>query len=925
MRINQRPTDSEQSISVWSSALFLLFVLLKMLFDDFDFRLTEYSTFYISRATLDGISVSQRVSFFYKLCGVCFLLLPILYFTTNRLLRRIPKAIPAFSYLSISGILLLVSDLLNYHSEGGIKVVAILLVATALIHAFAVFRHVSKAWGALILLSFIFTTNIVFLFNSSRIVVAQIDTIFLLTILFSLVGYYVLVSKFGFRSRSVFASLLALTLSPLLIFISVECHFLLRDSGIEFPYKWAFVALMLLLLGLSFVLRKRWNVNSDFLISRYYASAALLSFLILTIYHPIVGQSNDLFELANPANGQMRLFLFGEIPFVDFMTSHMFSEQFYGIVYHLFFGYDGSLDFLTYSFFNSVLFYLLAFCFLRKLFASWVPAIVLSLALPYFNLIFSTHLFYSVLALLACLRVSKSESIKNYLILVLVLVALIVWRLDTGVAALFGSAIFLPLLFIIDQKTPVWKTAGRAMGISVLIALLSVLIAVSVRSVEYISENFKTALHYVAGSQAHGYTTIANEFNHQFFIIHFLLPLLAIVAIFFGVKKLRFSESKNGYLALKSGVFFFLVFLANFPRGLVRHGFLEYSDDFYTSTFYLATGLFAISFIKNNRPVVRYVVFSIVSFSAVLGIKYFPLPNQSSPLESYLDEPTLMNFDSELNYSDGRVAGSQSFASENYEDLKTFMDTNMDENQTFLDFSNSPMLYYYCGREVPSYFAQSLQNSIDDLSQLNHLSRLDTSRIPVVVYSHMPPNWFDATDGVQNAMRYYLIAEYIYRYYRPSSVINGYSIWTLKKENPVNRVGYDDAIMTPYYDYGHAASVILKHFEHDPEAVQEISTVLVQSDIVSIDEKLLGLNSLWLSVRVTENSHDGHVQLALVENGRAVGAAKFFCKKGQQEYMIPLTNFLSWHELSPAQLKFDVSEGVNLESITFYKDLRIED
>ena len=82
-----------------------------------------------------------------------------------------------------------------------------------------------------------------------------------------------------------------------------------------------------------------------------FALAALLGLITAVQYHPIFTQSSEMFELANNANAQLKLFQFHEIPFVDFLSSHVFSEQFYGIIYHTIFGYSNDLAFLTYAFF----------------------------------------------------------------------------------------------------------------------------------------------------------------------------------------------------------------------------------------------------------------------------------------------------------------------------------------------------------------------------------------------------------------------------------------------------------------------------------------------------------------------------------------------------------------------------------------------
>ena len=43
------------------------------------------------------------------------------------------------------------------------------------------------------------------------------------------------------------------------------------------------------------------------------------------------------------------------------------------------------------------------------------------------------------------------------------------------------------------------------------------------------------------------------------------------------------------------GDFLFILFLANFQRGIVRHGFAEGQDTFLTCTFYLASAVFMLS------------------------------------------------------------------------------------------------------------------------------------------------------------------------------------------------------------------------------------------------------------------------------------------------------------------------------------------
>jgi hypothetical protein len=60
---------------------------------------------------------------------------------------------------------------------------------------------------------------------------------------------------------------------------------------------------------------------------------------------------------------------------------------------------------------------------------------------------------------------------------------------------------------------------------------------------------------------------------------------------------------------------------------------------------------------------------------------------------------------------------------------------------------------------------------------------MDTLNTPLVVYSNYPPTWYDATDMVPNSMRYYLIAEYIFKHYKPLGVLEDKSFWIKKTNN----------------------------------------------------------------------------------------------------------------------------------------------
>jgi len=925
MKLRESDWQSGYKTGAWSLAVYFLLVLLRWFFGNADFSLSDFSEFYISQATVDGISVGKRVSLYYKVCAASFILLPALYLLSSLYLKRFRYSTEVLTILSLTGILMVLSDVMLYDSVKAIKTLTVLIFFTMVVYALKSLRLIQRSWPLIISLAFITTAGILFLFNSSRFITAQPETWFCLIIIAISLAYFTIVSRFGIPSRKFFFLLLPLAFSPLLLFFAFEGQFIFQDTSWRYSYKVVFLITLIFGFIGSAIYARRSSKSAEILAKRFFAPGAVLSFILLTIYLPFPEQSEDFFELGNIANAQMLMFEYGKLPMVDFFTSHMFSEQFYGIIYHLTHGYDGSADFLAYIFFHKALSYFLIFYFSSKLFKHWGVSLLLVLCMPYLNLLFGFYLIFSVLALLACISVLKSPSVRNHLLVFITLIGLVVWRLDTGVAALTASVLFLPLAYFTERIRPDWKRWFKAAGLTASGILILVLLAVALRSPEYIYDNFITALHYVAGNQAHGYSVVSSTYNHHFRIILFLLPIIALILLFLSLTRLRKSVSPKMNLTLYGAVFFFLVFLSNFPRGLVRHGFVEGRDYYYTSTFFLALALFAMSYFKGSRTAVRYSIFCLTLLLSLFSVRYFPLPEGKSPIEKFFTDSPLIDIDAMAGkIEEGRVIGHEVFAKERYEDLEAFLDATLSADQTFLDFSNSPMLYFYTGREVPAYFAQSLQNSIDDFTQLNHLERVDTNRVPVVIYSHSPPNWFDATDGVENAMRYYLVAEYIFKYYRPLKTINGLNVWVVKSQTSDFRLDENDPLSKPYYNYGHAPGIIFKYFEEESDELLLMEELEVVNRSVSLTNPIRQASNLFLSLTLKEEGRAGKILIKQFYGDRLVGTFELATSNGQMTYMLPLSNTLPWYELTPGMLKMETSEGLQVETVGFYKDLRRE-
>ncbi len=912
-----------------------------------NFSLNDFSNLYISEATLDNFQIAKRVSLFFRSTLIGFICLPIFYLFIQRLREKwiiTEKEIIPLSIISFIGIFTIFTDLIGIESNSTIKFISIYTLY-AFITLIIERKNKSSFSGLfhhpiIICSSILITTGILLLLNNKTNfreigIVGYFVTNFLLSIAIQIIQKKKLIG-----SKIIFWYLLPICLIHILIFGSIEATFFVKLKFDFFlPFKWIFIGLIpfsyLIYLILPF--NKKLKLKSNYQLTAYYfVPAAIISAILFIFYHPYIDQPKELFELANPANAQLKIFKFNEMPFIDFMSSHMFSEQFYGVIYNLIYGYGGTLDFITYKIMGVVLYYLVIYYFLIRLTKAPLYILLLFLFFPFLTILLNPYLIFTILLLSASIRVIKNQTIKNYSILIILTILLFIWRLDTGAAGFMTILFYFPILIYTTHSKLNLHSLIKAVGILSIIGVGIFGICLIFRTPEYIVTNIQNALHYSSANQAHGYTQIASTFPQQFYNIHLLFPVIAVLTSLYSVYSLRTRnhiENRFTIYALQSAIFLFSVYLANFQRGIVRHSFIENSDTIITSTFYIALVLFILSFFNANSILNRISLFSIFSFVLILLLPYFPINKGSSSIDSILLNSKIKKIDNYFQKANfkGKVIEDPEFARENYLSLKAFLDTNLSKNKTFMDFSNTPMLYFYCQRNVPSYFCQNLQNTIDDFSQLQHIKTIPTSKVPVVVYSNYPTTWFDKTDEVPNAMRQYLIAEYIYKHYKPYGIINKHSIW-ISKKSPIKNDGIEkDTLITQpqVYHYKNAAAFMYHHFtEKNQKSIQTLKVKSFNNPdssanySVTVSKKMNQLSGVLVSVELDHNIPNTEIKLELVKNKEIVGTVLFTTNETDKKYMVRISNQYFWFLKQPSTIQLPKSSHYKVKSISLYKDLR---
>ena len=255
---------------------------------------------------------------------------------------------------------------------------------------------------------------------------------------------------------------------------------------------------------------------------------------------------------------------------------------------------------------------------------------------------------------------------------------------------------------------------------------------------------------------------------------YFIFPALVILSAFFAIYKLFIK--KGNAITLLSILFFAVFYIFNFQRGLIRHSLAEGWDTALSSFVFFILTLTLIEIVNIKKGIRYFTAFLIFSFVLVYGF-HFPYNSVDKKTNASMLIAKCDTVKTNIDYNQNRILLDSIFFETKINNFKEFLDNNLDSNETFIDFTNTPMLYFYTHRENPNYFSQPLLSNHSDYLQDRFIEQLEDYKIPIIVYSNYPKTWWDASDNIPNHLRYYKISEYLNKNYKPYSIINNRCIW----------------------------------------------------------------------------------------------------------------------------------------------------
>ena len=496
----------------------------------------------------------------------------------------------------------------------------------------------------------------------------------------------------------------------------------------------------------------------------------VIALATLSYYEFAITIPTDQFEIANRANAMMRFFHFGELPFIDYLSSHNLFDHLWPFLYTFVNGYSDNVSFLSYSFARHTITALGGFVLMYYLFRNWAWAALFLIIFP-----FNRALFPMAMALFMPIILSKSYdgfSGKYLKWIPIYTIFLIMWKMDVGFGNLVAVLVSLAVYFYHFGDSDKFKKLIKTVIIPASVLLVLFVVFGIFKGFPYLFKNISQALGYFSADQAHGLSALTIKPKDKIFIMHyFVFPTVVFLIatyLILNFKKI-FAERQRLLIAL---IYLSIFYFANFQRGLVRHSFLSGSDAFLSSYVFLIFGLFTSLFVNRKY---QWLVFVIVPMFMIHNFRFAEAKglhsnyNQTADFVKSLPAYQIKN----TRYVEDRMLT----ATKPYSNLKKFFDAELSENQTFIDFTNAPMTYFYTQRKVPSYFNQYLQNTVTRKLQRQNIASLDLENIPFVLFQNEIPKWGDMTDGVSNKLRYIELTELIYENYHPYDTIDDKEVW----------------------------------------------------------------------------------------------------------------------------------------------------
>lgn len=582
----------------------------------------------------------------------------------------------------------------------------------------------------------------------------------------------------------------ALAWLPMIPIVASELgYFLLQNT--ESKFSFSVICSVLVVLVICWVVYQCFHtvkrsepksfVYRHYLLASVVSSVALIEYSSGLIFHG----SYDHFHLGEAVVPAQQSLQFGAIPYIDYYPPHglfdLFPQFFYALVNGVHdpemtvWGKGYMLGWLPRMFAAGVFFTFFS------LFWGRLTAALIMMFLPVYHLI---HPYYALLLIPAIVIFrlpTLPQNYKRWFSLWAVAIAILMWRVDFGVACIAGCTVISVLTAWQQKKWLVlWASVKAGGGLSLGVATVFVVVAIY-QSQSPISIAIQILQYFLVQIPLASFPEFINELNWVAFLQLVGLPLVAILPLVllsgksvFIFRPLNRLERVVIYLAIVSLVLSF--------RSLQRHSL---SEGVFNQYLFVLIAVIFVCALQGRETFKKYALIGCIAV-----VSYLVLPQSQDIFDKHwhklgvakeyflgAKDYTFPRWDKRSHVEKPRLKKRRAD-----KEVVAFLKRNLSGSQTFYDFTNSPLLYALAGQKLPSYIMETWYHSSDTLQffLLKDMDQLrQQKRLPMVLFKQNKEVW-DNPDGVSTILRSYRVAEYVYRHYQPCIRVGLYDVWIEK-------------------------------------------------------------------------------------------------------------------------------------------------
>lgn len=756
----------------------------------FKFDLKSFDNRPIGMATFDGYDIGARVSLYYS-CVIIFFSFFLALSLLSYFISRKNK-----NFLQCAEM-----RMLNYSSLAGISLIIFSIFEVRIFETLEILYFVQKFLIFGLILKIFFRKNSLSIYHYAIVLSIATGLYFLVADLNNLFGYalnpdfyvvtFVIASvllltlqvslKLGkmqpLASSRVAHALVPLAFMPFLTFLKDELFFILKANNILLSGQGLIYLVLILVLAGFIALRSGKNIvpNLKDSLAKGYFPVLIFSLTTYTLYTYYAEYYDELFESGNVYLPLMENKLFGIVPTLEKLNTHLVSDYFLNAIYSLLNGVNMH-EIVLYEFFILVFSYLLFYYVIYYVTKNEFIAFFCMFLFPYAEILAPAGFFMGVLGIFALQKVCIDKgNLKNYLLFAFILFVLIIWRIDlafTCIVALPGT------LFFFHARDKSFSINWRYLFISLCIVFFSAFLVVCILSL-YRSVNFFSKIsyfiNYSMSAQSYGLKMMGWSQTPTYKMQYFVFPALAALVTVYLVVKYE-ALSKRYKLAYITMVYLCIFYFINFNRGIIRHSLLEWMDSFTSTFIYILVPGCLYFILRKQSQALKFILFIAIVF--MMGFNYrLPEPkNIKSPSEKMVEKlKTSKNM--RLATIKSRVLKPEEGARVERDEFVSFIKKNTGADETFIDFSNRPMYHFFTQKETPAWFYQNPLCIRNDFLQDRFIEDLSNYKTPYLIFNGLNQQLYDGVDQVSNTLRHYRMAEYFYTHYKPYVILDNLCVW----------------------------------------------------------------------------------------------------------------------------------------------------